>query len=321
MLVCPACSGALTPELICAACGWRGQYRDALPVLLPDPELNDQIARSYRDNYDQIAQDDLEEKVSHPRFRENLARNFCDQIDLAPGAEVCDIGAGQGVLARKLIERGAATVTAVDISLPYLVRLTGQAGISPVMANAETLPFVEHFDVVVTTDVLEHVLNIGSFLYCLNRALRSGGRLYVRVPYRENLLSYSPHFGCPYRFVHFRTFDRTMLRQALQEAGFAVERMWFDGYLTDIPRSMWSRGGVQRKLYRFFEEGLRRSGRDPADVTLQPHGLRQIFLQPTVVAAAARKIKRLVPFAEGWKKWPGFELKDLLKSNDVKPEA
>jgi SAM-dependent methyltransferase len=275
-------------------------------VLLADLNLNDEIARSYTENYDRIALEDLDDKVMDPRYVENMAKNFCDVVELVPGAEVCDVGSGKGFLVRKLLARGAAAVTAVDISLPYLVRMVGEPGISPVMANAETLPFVEHFDVIVTSDVLEHVLNIGSFLYSLNRALRTGGRLYVRVPYRENLLTYSPHLGCPYRFVHLRTFDRPLLRQALEEAGFVVERLWHDGYVPGLSRSIWLRGRLRQKLYRWFDDRLRHSGCNPSDVTLRPHGLCRIFLRPNVVIAAARKVKSLAPLAGG--AW-GFELK------------
>jgi len=307
MLVCPACSAALSRPLTCGDCGWAGRYLEGLPVMLPDPELSDSTARSYTDNYDRIARDDLEEKIIDPRYIENLADNFCQAVELLPGAEVCDLGSGKGFLARKLVERGAATVTAVDISLPYLVRLVGQPGVSPVMANAETLPYVEHFDVVVTTDVLEHVLNVGSFLYCVNRALRPGGRLYVRVPHREDLLSYSPHFGCPYRFVHFRSYDRALLRQTLETAGFCVDRLILDGYLPGNGRPFWRGGPLRQKLYQWFEDRLLRTGRHPADVTLRPHGICQVFLQPTVLIAAARKVKSLVPRADG--AWPGFELK------------
>ncbi len=293
MLVCPACASPLSPSLVCNACDWRGQYRDGLPVLLRESDLRDEVTRSYTENYDRIARDDLDAKVMDERYIENLATNFCEAVDLVPGAEVCDVGSGKGYLVKKLLARGAGSVTAVDISLPYLVRMLGQPGVSPVMANAEALPFAAHFDIIVATDVLEHVLNVGSFLYSLNRALRSGGRLYVRVPYRENLLSYSPHLGCPYQFVHLRTYDRPLFRQALEEAGFVVERLWHDGYLPGITRPIWVGGRLRQRLYRWFENRLCSNGRRPGDATLRPHGLRPIFLRPTVVIARARKVKNL----------------------------
>ena len=260
-------------------------------------DLHDEVTRSYTENYDRIARDDLDAKVMDERYIENLATNFCEAVDLVPGAEVCDVGSGKGYLVRKLLARGAGSVTAVDISLPYLVRMVGQPGVSPVMANAEALPFAEHFDVIVATDVLEHVLNVGSFLYSLNRALRSGGRLYVRVPYRENLLSYSPQLGCPYRFVHLRTYDRPPLAGpggSRVRRGAAMARRLFAGY-----SSPWAGGRLRQRLYRWFENRLCSHSRRPGDATLRPHGLRPIFLRPTVVIAAACKFKSLVPLAGG----------------------
>jgi SAM-dependent methyltransferase len=299
MVVCPDCSAELPASLSCDGCGWLGRHRDGVPMLLRGHDLHDDIARCYSDNYDEIARDDLAAKVMDERYIENLATNFCEAVDGVAGAEVCDVGSGKGYLARKLLARGAKAVTAVDISLPYLSRMVGEPGISPMIANAEALPFVEHFDIIVATDVLEHVLNVGSFLYSVNRALRPGGRLYVRVPYKENLLSYSPYCGCTYRFTHLRTYDRPLLRQALEEAGFAVGRLWHDGYMPGMARSIWSNGEFRRRFYRWFEDRLSSNGREPGDATLLPHGFCRMFLRPTVVIAAARRVKRLVPQAGG----------------------
>jgi len=299
MLICPNCSVALPSSLHCHGCSWRGHYRDGLAVLLGDTSFDDEIVRCYRENYDRIACDDLDAKVMSERYIENLAANFCHAVSRCSGAEVCDIGSGKGYLARNLVAQGARQVTAVDISLPYLRRMVGEPGIVPVMADAENLPFADHFDIVVATDVLEHVLNVGSFLYSANRALRTSGHLYLRVPFRENLLSYSPHFGCPYRFTHLRTYDRPLLRQALAEAGFAVTRLWHDGYMLGMTRPLWSRGGWPQKLYQTFERHCSGNGRSPGDVTLRPHALCRLFLRPTVIIAAARKVKSLIPQAGG----------------------
>src|SRR5438067_1683684 len=109
MLVCPACTITLGAELSCCGCGWQGRYRDGLPVLLDDVDLVDDVARSYTDNYDRIAQDDLDAKVLDERYIENLAGNMCQSIELRPGDDVGDIGSGKGYLVRKLLERGAAS--------------------------------------------------------------------------------------------------------------------------------------------------------------------------------------------------------------------
>ena len=266
---------------------------------MSDAAMADAVRQSYSENYDQIAIDDLQEKIMDPRLVQNLASNFAQRVRDVAGAQVCDIGAGKGFLARGLLARGAASVTAVDISLDYLARLAGQPGILPVMANAEALPFVEHFDTIVSTDVLEHVLNVGAFLYSVNRALRPGGRFYVRVPYRENLLPYAPQLGCPYRFVHLRTYDRPLLRKTLEDAGFAVERFWHDCYLPEAPRAFWKRSAIGRRIHNRFQNRLATRGINGLDVTLLPHGLRPILLRPIELGVMARKVKQLIPMGGG----------------------
>src|SRR5262249_18591007 len=95
------------------------------------------------------------------------------------------------------------------------------------------------------------------------------------------------------------TYDRQLLRQALEEAGFTVERVWHDGYMPSLARSIWRRGRLRQWFYRWFDHHLQRNAKNPADATLRPHGLRPVFLRPTVVLAAARKVKSLAPLEGG----------------------
>jgi hypothetical protein len=69
--------------------------------------------------------------------------------------------------------------------------------------------------------------------------------------------------------------------------------------LPGIARPIWVGGRLRQRLYRWFENRLTSDGRTPGDATLRPHGLRRIFLRPTVVVAAACKFKSLVPVAGG----------------------
>ena len=100
-------------------------------------------------------------------------------------------------------------------------------------ANAENLPFRAELDAIVASDVLEHVLNPADFLQSALEALVPGGRLLVKVPYRENISQYRRSDGCPYPMVHLRTFDRTLLRQALEDTGLRPERFSYSGFYSD----------------------------------------------------------------------------------------
>jgi SAM-dependent methyltransferase len=120
------------------------------------------------------------------------------------GDRVLDIGVGLGRLLAPFpdLERHG-----VDISLDYLRRASRQ-GIDVAMARVEDLPYPpDTFDLVLATDVLEHVLDLNEAVRAMLGVLRPGGILIVRSPNREDLTGYlRPDY--PYRYVHLRTFDR-----------------------------------------------------------------------------------------------------------------
>jgi len=69
----------------------------------------------------------------------------------------------------------------------------------------EDLPFVGRlFDVVVATDVLEHVLDLNAAMRELLRVLRPGGVIIMRTPNAEDLAEY---VNGEWDYVHLRRFD------------------------------------------------------------------------------------------------------------------
>jgi SAM-dependent methyltransferase len=312
MLVCPECKAAVTePELRCAACGWCGELRDGVLVLLTDADRKDPVFARYLDNYAKISEDDLSTPVLDLRYVRHQAANLASFAGDMCGASVLDLGCGQGFLTKTLLNRGASAIWAVDISLPYLSRLTDDSRIRPVCANAENLPFRNTFDVAVSTDVMEHVLNVGAYLFSLNQALRPGGRVFIRVPLEENLLAYAPQLGCRYRFVHLRTFDKTLLRQALVGAGFRVDGFRIDGFNLGTPRPFWQAGPRRRELYTLFQQLVERRVRDPVSVTRWPAWLARIMMKPHELVVAATKVKSIRPVQPH-----GFVLEDPSPSGE-----
>jgi SAM-dependent methyltransferase len=68
----------------------------------------------------------------------------------------------------------------------------------------------EAFDAIVSTDVLEHVLDLNRTVSAMLRVLKAGGIMIVRVPYREWLGLYlMPDY--PFRYAHLRNFDEFSL--------------------------------------------------------------------------------------------------------------
>ncbi|MDX1440341.1 MAG: class I SAM-dependent methyltransferase, partial [Rubricoccaceae bacterium] len=296
MLICPDCGSGL-PELEprCGKCGWLGEVRGSVWVLLSKDDRQDPVFARYLDNYDRISRDDLNAPILDLRYVTHQAANLARLVGDVGNADVLDLGCGQGFLTRTLLARGARSVIAVDIAMPYLTQIGRNARVRPVCANAENLPFENAFDVAVSTDVMEHVLNLGAFLYSLNRALRPGGRAFIRVPLNENLLAYAPQIGCRYRFVHLRTFDLPIMRAALTNAGFRFERFLIDGFNLGTPRPFWQNGRRRQRLYTHFQRAVERFSDDPTSVTTWPAWIASMFMKPQELVVAVTKRKRIRP--------------------------
>jgi SAM-dependent methyltransferase len=99
----------------------------------------------------------------------------------------------------------------MDISFGYL-EVAQSKGINVCYALAEDMPYRKGlFDLVVCTDVLEHVLDLNMCCANILSVLRNGGILIVRVPFREKLSPYL-EVTYPYKYVHLRNFDEYSLR-------------------------------------------------------------------------------------------------------------
>ena len=291
--VCPRCSAdadlAVTPA--CSACGWSASIEDGIIDLVTDADRGSPILASYFANYDRIAGDDLEAPILNLSYVQHQAANLARYAGPVDGLTILDLGCGQGFLTRLLQQRGARMVVAVDLSRAYLKRLTGHPGVMPMQANAERLPFRETFDLLVSTDVMEHVLNLGSFLVSVNQSLRPGGTVIIRVPYRENLIAYSRQAGCKYEFVHLRTFDRHTLTDAITGAGFVVEQTWLDGFHLYAPRPAAVSTVRGQVWYGRLQKWLLARLPDPTVVTTWPWRIAAMLLRPHEIVVKARKVK------------------------------
>lgn len=106
------------------------------------------------------------------------------------GKEVLDVATGTGYGADVLMRIGEATsVTGVDRSdeaIAYAVSHYGAAGSDFIVGDALRLPFLDdRFDVVVSIETLEHIVDQQSFLDELARVLREDGTLILSTPNKK----------------------------------------------------------------------------------------------------------------------------------------
>jgi len=104
-----------------------------------------------------------------------------------PGEAVLDVGCGKGELAHDLAVRGGASVTGIDrdrASLAFARDRFDSDGVAFVEADVFAWQPERPFDVVVLSNVLEHVADRVALLRWLVEAARPT-RILVRVPSRE----------------------------------------------------------------------------------------------------------------------------------------
>ncbi|MEK7481295.1 MAG: class I SAM-dependent methyltransferase [Patescibacteria group bacterium] len=102
---------------------------------------------------------------------------------VSPDAAVLEVGCSGGVLLHDLRARGFTQLVGIDIS-PQAVQCCRTRGLDGVQqADARALPFPdETFDIVVASDILEHLPDADSAVAEWRRVLKPGGQLIVFVP-------------------------------------------------------------------------------------------------------------------------------------------
>lgn len=168
-------------------------------------------------------------------YRATLDRELLGWIARARPRALLDVGAGEGILLEKeRARRGASTAgepglvrLALDLHREN-ARICRALGFPAVHADAVALPFpAGAFDLVLLTNMLEHVEDPGAALREARRVLVPGGLALVLVPHEDNfrrariLLGRRKEAALDYGHVH--SWTPCSLAGALEEAGFTRE--------------------------------------------------------------------------------------------------
>jgi SAM-dependent methyltransferase len=243
------------------------EIRDGVPAF----SLPDDFVRNYeRISADHLAS--LESKGTNPWIPERLWVEM-EETTVAlvrkyakSGAAILDVGVG---LARILSRFPGLRRFGMDISWGYL-KVARTKGVEVCYSRIEDMPYrPDTFDVLVCTDVLEHVLDLNLCCRKLIEVVKPGGVLIIRVPVHEDLSRYvDPDF--PYEFVHLRSFTEPSLR-------LLFERILRCEVVELTPGGYWPLGDRMKLTVpfgRIFSIGFRVFGRVPL--------VRSFFYKPVV---------------------------------------
>jgi uncharacterized protein YbaR (Trm112 family) len=207
--VCPQCRGELaefTDTLYCDACKKSYEIQGGIPILLPEYKEDKDLRERYLQNYNKIAEDDLEKPLVQGRHNllHNTLINFIGDVR---DCTVLDVGSSNGLYLKQL---NAKLKVAADLALPYLNNVLLYTNIIPICCDAEYLPVkLKLFDVIIISDIIEHLLHPEYLVNLLSQECQPHTRIIVHIPWEESLEQYK---GCAYDFVHLRSFTTYSFR-------------------------------------------------------------------------------------------------------------
>lgn len=162
---------------------------------------------------------------------------------------VLDLGCGNGSLSQQIAQQGYEVVGIEESESG--VQLAAQAfpACQFIPASIYDLPYdalANSFDVVISAEVIEHLLFPRELLKAAKKCLKPGGQLIITTPYHgywKNLgLALSgkmdAHFSVLWDGGHVKFFSVTTLAQLLQEEGFTNLQFKFAGRMPYLWKSM-----------------------------------------------------------------------------------
>ena len=96
--------------------------------------------------------------------------------------EILDVGCGTGSILRTLLDNGYENLHGVEHSR-YAVEMLTERGIKMQQGKLPGIPYPANmFDIVIASEVLEHILFQSKFIEEMVRIVKPGGRVFIFVP-------------------------------------------------------------------------------------------------------------------------------------------
>ncbi len=160
----------------------------------------------------------------HPKHRiTNYHQFFLDNIE--ENSSVLDIGCGLGIVAYKIAKK-AKKVVAIDINkktIQFAKQNYNRSNIVYINADATKHKFDDSFDIIILSNVLEHLKDRINFL---KRIKKLGNLILIRVPMinRDWLPLYEKELGLEYRLdlTHYIEYTLESFKKEMDDAGLKI---------------------------------------------------------------------------------------------------
>ena len=163
--------------------------------------------------------------------RRRLFARELGRLGLTREHRILDIGTSTGTNLRMLRELGYDRVSGVDLS-DHAIHYCQHKGLGPVeKGDVRALPFADaSFELVLATDIIEHVNEDADALREIWRVLAPGGRVLITVPAFESLWGLQDE-----RSAHVRRYRMKPLLRRVEGSGLEPLTHYYFNYLLFVP--------------------------------------------------------------------------------------
>jgi ubiquinone/menaquinone biosynthesis C-methylase UbiE len=157
------------------------------------------------------------------------------------GLSVLDVGCGSGWFSREADRRGAR-VTSLDIAIALLHETRKKVLAGRVNGDACALPFADaSFDLVISSECIEHTVDPRLALAEIHRVTRPGGRLLITVP--NQAWHFSATLAQIFKLRPFEGYEHWLgwweIRRVLRALGVHIDQMRGFHMVPPLVRSLW----------------------------------------------------------------------------------
>jgi len=179
---------------------------------------------------------DTEERVQNEHWWYiNRRKLFADEIaalNLSPSSKILDVGTSCGANLEMLKRMGFQNVEGVDVE-PSAIEMCSQKGLTVSLADAgRELPFADDsFDLIIATDILEHIDDDTIAMKDFIRILRPGGLLFVTVPAFQFMLGRYEREAIGHR----RRYTKKGLHNLVGNLGVNILSSYYFNFILFLP--------------------------------------------------------------------------------------
>jgi SAM-dependent methyltransferase len=195
---------------------------------------------------------------------------------IGPAARILDLGTSTGTNLRMLREAGFRNIAGLDSSEEALRWCVDKLPGNVVKGDITRLPFGrDQADLVLATDVIEHLDDDRAAIREIARVLKPGGAVLVAVP------AFALLWGLQDQVAHHkRRYRKHVVQQMLSDAGLVVERSYYFNYLLFVPILL------ARAVLRLLRPAV--SSENEINFPLMNRALRAIFAFDVTTAPLLR---------------------------------